>query len=78
MQPILALVILVVMTVVVAVWLVAFVRNPYAAMRSNKPTGAMGGALQEIDRLLAQPSIEHTIETEQQIRRRDDDDVGGE
>lgn len=50
---------------------------------SERPGGGggisniVGGAMQELDRLLARPSIEHTIEAEKPIRKREDD-AGGE
>ena len=50
---------------------------------SDRPRGGGGmsnvvaGAMLELDRLLTRPSIEHTIETEQQTLRREDD-TGGE
>ena len=50
---------------------------------SDRPRGGgdmsnvVAGAMLELDRLLTRPSIEHTIETEQQTLRREDD-TGGE
>lgn len=47
---------------------------------SDRPSGGggisniVGAALQEADRLLARPSIEHQIETEQAIPERESDD----
>jgi hypothetical protein len=61
----------------IAYWLVSFLRNPYRSLGRGKATGAVGGALQELDRLLARPSVEHKIEVEQKIQKRDDD-IGGE
>jgi hypothetical protein len=34
------------------------------------------GAMQELDRLIARPSIEHQVETEHHVRQREDD-AGG-
>jgi hypothetical protein len=65
------------LAVAVAGWLVSFLRNPYRSLGRGKATGAAGGVLQELDRLLARPSVEHKIEVEQKIQKRDDD-VGGE
>ena len=36
----------------------------------------VGAGLQEIDRLLARPSVEHQIEAENQIQKREDDADG--
>ena len=50
---------------------------------SDRPSGGggisnvVGGAMLEIDRLMARPSIEHQIETENQVLEREDD-TGGE
>ncbi len=40
-------------------------------------SSGVGAAMQELDRLVARPSIEHQVEAEHQTRRRDDD-AGGE
>ncbi len=37
---------------------------------------AVGNALQELDRLVARPSVEYTIEAERPILKRDDDRGG--
>ena len=36
-------------------------------------SNGIGAALQELDRLMSRPSIEHQMETEQQILKREDD-----
>jgi hypothetical protein len=46
----------------------------------DRPSGgggisnALGGAMLELDRLLTRPSVEHQIETETPIVKREDDD----
>ena len=40
-------------------------------------TSGVGAAMQEIDRLLTRPSVEHTIEAQTPILKREDD-AGGE
>jgi hypothetical protein len=37
-------------------------------------SSAVGGAMLELDRLLTRPSVEHQIETETPILKREDDD----
>jgi len=49
---------------------------------SDRPSGgggisnAVGGAMLELDRLLTRPSVEHQIETETPVLKREDDDSG--
>ncbi|MCI0334705.1 MAG: hypothetical protein L0228_15925 [Planctomycetes bacterium] len=40
-------------------------------------SSGVGAAMQELDRLVARPSIEHQVEAEHQTRRHEDD-AGGE
>jgi hypothetical protein len=42
----------------------------------NRAGGAVGNALQELDRIVARPSIEYTIEAEMPILKREDDRGG--
>jgi hypothetical protein len=42
----------------------------------NKVTTAFGGALQELDRLIARPSIEYKIEAENKVKVRIDNNSG--
>ncbi|REK11386.1 MAG: hypothetical protein DWQ37_13960 [Planctomycetota bacterium] len=58
-------------------WMVYFLRNPYRAMHTSKPTAAVGNALQELDRI-TRPSIQHAAEAEDEAQRPEDDDIGGE
>jgi hypothetical protein len=39
-------------------------------------TAGIGAALQELDRLTARPSVEHKVETEKPILKREDDSGG--
>ena len=63
---------------IAAVWgIVQHLRTP----RSQRPprtgvTAGFGAALQELDRLVARPSVEHTVETEKPILKREDDSGG--
>ena len=52
----------------------------YTAMRERRGGGgsaALGAAFQELDRLVARPSVEHTVEAEKRIVK-SDDERGGE
>lgn len=40
-------------------------------------TAGVGAALQELDRIVTRPSVEHKVETEQPILKREDD-AGGD
>jgi hypothetical protein len=40
---------------------------------SGSHTAGIGAAMQELDRIMARPSVEHQIETEHQTLRREDD-----
>jgi hypothetical protein len=63
---------------IAAVWtIVHHLRTP----PSQRPprtgvTAGFGAALQELDRLVARPSVEHTVETERPVLKREDDDGG--
>lgn len=64
---------------VVIVWsFVDFVRGRGSERRSGGGgvSSFVGAGLQEIDRLLARPSVEHQIEAETQIQKREDDADG--
>ena len=52
-------------------WLMS---NAYKLFRpkDGKASAAIGNALQELDRLVARPSIEHKVEAEQHIEIRDE------
>jgi hypothetical protein len=39
-------------------------------------SAGIGASLQELDRLMARPSVEHQIEAEQRILKREDDNGG--
>jgi hypothetical protein len=45
--------------------------------RPRRSGSAMGGVLMELDRLTARPSVEHVIEAENLVLRREDDDADG-
>jgi hypothetical protein len=56
------------------IWsMIAHFRTPPSRRPSGGSTSAaVGAALQELDRLMARASAEHTIEAKQQLPRRDD------
>ena len=39
-------------------------------------SAGIAGAMQELDRIITRPSVEHMIETEQPVLKRDDDSGG--
>jgi hypothetical protein len=41
--------------------------------RGGSGSAGVGAALQELDRLVARPSVEHTVEAERRVLRREDD-----
>ena len=41
--------------------------------RSGSGGAGLGAAMQELDRLVARPSVEHTVEAENRVLRREDD-----
>jgi len=63
---------------IAAVWtIVEHIRTP----PSQRPprtgvTAGFGAALQELDRLVARPSVEHTVEAEKPILKNEDDKGG--
>jgi len=66
--------------VVLPIWMVISVRQHLGEREgdeSRRPGGvAVGNALQELDRLVARPSVEYTIEAEKFMLKRDDDRGG--
>jgi hypothetical protein len=76
-MQIIAALFLLAFVIAMPVWLVMFIRNPYRAMHSDKGSGASGAVLQEIDRLIARPSVEHQVELENKVHERDDN-IGGQ
>jgi hypothetical protein len=43
---------------------------------SGSQTAGIGAAMQELDRILARPSVEHTVEAETPVLKREDDEAG--
>ncbi|HEX2473518.1 MAG TPA: hypothetical protein VHK01_02160 [Lacipirellulaceae bacterium] len=75
------LVMAIAVVVVLPVCMVASVRQHLREKKrgdSGRRVGglAVGNALQELDRLVARPSMEYTIEAERPILKRDDDRGG--
>lgn len=70
MQVVFAGLVVVGMFIVAPVWIWRSLRGKslgefmYGPQGKRKSTAAIGSALQELDRLLARPSIEHRIEAE--------------
>jgi hypothetical protein len=69
--------------VVAPIWLIYAIVAGMRQRASDRPSGGggisnmVGAAMLEVDRLFTRPSIEHTIETEQPVLKREDD-AGGE
>jgi len=63
---------------IVLVWsMVDYFRGRGSERRGSGGIAAgVGAAMQELDRLMAQPSIEHKIEAEHQTLKREDDTGG--
>lgn len=59
------------------IWsVVDHVKNGHKRARRESGGTAVGSALQELDRLVARPAVEHTIEAERPVMRREDDQGG--
>jgi len=58
-------------------WFLLFPSQLYAWKHQNKGTSGIGNALQELDRLLARPSIEYRVAAEDEDER-SQDAVGGD
>lgn len=69
---ILATVLILALPVFLACAAVDHVRNSRKRERRGGSAG-LGPALQELDRLVARPSVEHTVEAEHRVLRREDD-----
>lgn len=75
---ILAIGMLVVLPVVLVWTLVDHLRGKGSERKgSGSITSGIAGAMLELDRIMARPSIEHTVETEHPTLKREDD-AGGE
>ncbi len=48
-------------------------RHPKRERRGGSAGYVLGPALQELDRLVARPSVEHTVEAQTRTERREDD-----
>lgn len=55
------------------IWMVICIRRLYGGRPRDKATVAVGNALQELDRLVARPSIVYKMEAESEVRPVDDD-----
>jgi hypothetical protein len=49
------------------------IRNSRKRERRGGGSAGIGAALQELDRLVSRPSVEHTVEAEHRVLRREDD-----
>jgi hypothetical protein len=75
---ILAIGVLVVLPITLMWTLVAHLRGKGSERPgSGSITSGIAGAMQELDRIMARPSIEHTVETEHPVLKREDD-AGGD
>jgi hypothetical protein len=61
----------------VPIWMFLCIRRLYHTKERDKTTVAIGNMLQELDRLVARPSVEFKVETEHRVET-PDDDKGGE
>ena len=62
---------------VVIVWsIVDYLRKKPSKRRRGSGSTGLGAAFQELDRLVARPSVEHTVEAEQPIVKNEDDRGG--
>jgi hypothetical protein len=74
---VLAILIVVVLPICMVISVRQHLREKYRGDGSGRPGGlAVGNALQELDRLVARPSVEYTIEAEKSFHKRDDDRGG--
>lgn len=74
LQAIVIGVVLLAMIVVIPAAMVRHFRQPRDA--KTKGHAAVGNALQDLDRLMARPSIEYRIEAENYVQKTDDDQGG--
>lgn len=58
------------------IWMIWCLRELYGGKSRTRSTIAMGSALQELDRLIARPSIVHKIEVESEVVAPNDDHGG--
>lgn len=77
LQSVFVLAFLVAVVIGLPFWMVACLRDLYRSKSRRQSTVALGNALQELDRLVARPSLQHKVEVESQVREVDDD-RGGE
>jgi hypothetical protein len=71
---ILAIVVLVGIPVALVWTMVDYFRGKGSDRRgSGSITAGIGAAMQELDRIVSRPSIEHQVDTEHQTHRREDD-----
>jgi hypothetical protein len=72
-----AVAILIGLPIVLVASFVGFIRGKGSERRGGGGVSSFVGAgLQEIDRIMARPSIEHQIEAEHQVPKREDDKGG--
>ena len=60
-------------TIGIPIWMFLCLRSGFSAKQDSKSRTAIGNALQELDRLITRPSIEHKVEAEDQITVVDDE-----
>jgi hypothetical protein len=76
---IIAIVVMVIAPIVIVWSAVDFFRTKGQDRRGSGGISAgVGAAMMELDRIFTRPSIEHQIETENQVLRREDDNGDGD
>jgi hypothetical protein len=72
-----AVVVLVIVPIVMAWSMVDHLRGRGSQRKGSGGISAgIGAAMQELDRLIARPSVELKVETEQQVKKRESDNDG--
>jgi hypothetical protein len=69
------------MFVIVPIVMIRGMLDHFRTRASERPgsggiSAGIGAALQELDRIMTRPSVEHQVDTEQQILKREDDKGG--
>jgi hypothetical protein len=58
------------------IWMIWCLKELYGGKRRTRSTIAIGSALQELDRLIARPSVVHKIEFQSEVVAPNDDQGG--
>ena len=68
--------VLIFMLVAIPASMVSHLRRPRSQRNKHRAGSAVGNALQDLDKLVARPSIEYQIEAEHFVQRADDEKAG--